>query len=106
MLIKIVDCQNRFSTETSKVEIAKPFSIKPNTSQMDQSSSTNPRGNRNLFEKGTYDMFAQSLFATAKACHQARNDVHTTQRKLLETFHAGLTRLDKDIDDKLKNNQK
>lgn len=89
--------------ETTNEKMAKPNSSKHNNaSQIDQSNSSNSRGNRKLFENDAYESFAQSLFSTAKSCHQAGSDVHTTQRKLLETFHSGLTKLNQDIDDKLK----
>lgn len=74
------------------------------SSQADQSNSNNSRGNRKLFESDAYESFAQNLFSTAKSCHQSGSSTQATQRKLLETFHAGLTRLNQDIDKKL--NQK
>ncbi|XP_055321855.1 uncharacterized protein LOC129577963 [Sitodiplosis mosellana] len=98
------NCQNRFSTSTTNEEMAKSNNSKYNSSQMDQSSSSNGRGNRKLFENDAYESFAQSLFSTAKSCHQAGSSTQATQRKLLETFHAGLSRLNQDIDKKL--NQK
>lgn len=77
---------------------------KPSTSKftLTQSDENNSRGNRKLFENDAYETISKSLFATAKSCHQAGNKVEITQRKVLESFHAGLSRLNEDIEAKLK----
>lgn len=76
-------------------------SNKYTTFQMDQNSASSSRGNRKLFDSDTFETFTQSLFATAKTCHQAKYDDNTTERKLLETYHAGLVRIKEDIEKKL-----
>lgn len=71
------------------------------TFQMDQNSASGSRGNRKLFDRDTFDSITQSLFATAKACHQAKCEDKITERKLLETYHAGLVRIKDDMEKKL-----
>ncbi|XP_031629189.1 tesmin isoform X2 [Contarinia nasturtii] len=96
------NCQNRFSIGSTKEEISSSNPNKYNTLQMEQGTSS--RGNRKFFENDAYEKFSQSLFSTARACHQAGNSAEVTQRNLLERFQAGLTQLNDDIDKKL--NQK
>lgn len=84
--------------------MSKSNNSKYNSSQADQSNASNSRSNRKLFENDSFETFSQSLYATAKACQQAGSNSQTTQRKILETFHAGLIRINQDMDKKL--NQK
>lgn len=81
---------------------------RPNSSsspQGDQSSSSNGRGNRKLFEDGSYEKYTQKLFAAAKSSYEAGDTTQQTQRKLLETFHASLVQINEDLDKKLSQNQ-
>lgn len=81
--------------------MTKPTTNKYASSQAEQISLNSTKGNRKLFENDAYESISQSLFATAKSCHQANGDASTTQHKLLETFHAGLMRLNQSVDEKL-----
>lgn len=104
------DCQNRFSTSMDKEEPSKSNRMKFSVTQSNgtnsngtNSNATNSNGARaghNLFERDAYESFAQSLFSAAKSCHQNQSDVNTTHRTLLETFHAGLSRINQDIENK------
>lgn len=99
------DCQNRFSTSMDKEEPSKSNRIQFSVTQSNgtNSNATNSNGARaghNLFERDAYESFAQSLFSAAKTCHQNQSDVNTTHRTLLETFHAGLSRINQDLENK------
>lgn len=109
------DCQNRFSTgmDGQQQSSNKYSAGNSNASNGTNAFGTNSYGvnssgtnatrnhaNRNLFESGTYETIANSLFATAKQCHQNRCDDNTTTRKILETFQAGLSRIHEDIEKK------
>lgn len=74
--------------------------------QAEPSGVFTARSSQNVFGNDAYKTFSKSLFDTAKSCHEANNDVDTTQRKLLETFHAQLFRLSEEIDKNKKTNPK
>lgn len=61
----------------------------------------NSRINRKILPDDTYDRFARSLYGTAKACYENKDDNETTKRKILEAYGAELGRLHDELKKKL-----
>lgn len=81
-----------------KTKSPPPPPSKPTTSAIYSTPST---GRKLFFDRGEYDRCARSLFTSAISCYDQKVDKDVVHRKILETFHGELKRLEKIIDDNI-----